>query len=439
MQFPGTDGDAIELSPQQQEKVKSSAGEPNTYVPSVQKKTMSQLAQESGTAGRRKDVRALDEETLNQWEMIDGAFHFRSAVIAANKDTEKGSTQQLSQEPLSQMLEEASQDINASEQKGGDEVVPEQESERAKELEHAMESCPLRDIAKMAEELPPVQYTIRSRPNDLTPQEKLALQQMAGAHGYPQRPENTIPFSRRIYRCGWEGCRATLNPNGVEKATRSHFRKMHKTHPRAIQITLDRHDGKQMSFLIPRGAKSVSEKPVVGQPKPAQSPIDPHQREKAEQPESPNPNAERLTLENYEGHLELDVIGTPERVVDGDEPEPQEQMPSEEGDGSTTTPRMTKVKNKKCSSKETENLPATAPLGHSESHQLDYLRVCPPNDPTSRTATVTEDETAAERLGPTEDVPHDRQPRQESGPDGTGVFLPPPPFSRIVGPCALVL
>ena len=133
-----------------------------------------------------------------------------------------------------------------------------EEAKKIKELEEKMITCPLRDIMGLGDELPPHQYRIAARQNDLTPQGKLSLQQMAGAHGFSQRPEYTIPFSRRIYRCGWEGCRATHNPNGVEKATRAHFKQMHKALSRAIQITLDRHDGKSMTFLIPRGTKPVA-------------------------------------------------------------------------------------------------------------------------------------------------------------------------------------
>ena len=316
---------------------------------------------------------------------------------------------------------EMSQGTKTSELQGQEQQIPQQEVSCMKKLESKMECCPLRDLDGLAKELPPQQFKISSRVNDLSPQEKRALQQIAGAHGYSQRPEYTIPFSRRIYRCGWEGCRATINPNGVEKATRSHFRKMHNTHPRAIQITLDRHDGKQMCFLIPRGAKCVVGKPKEKQPAMSRGALDPEHEEKEKEPETPKAKKDRATTEDYEGHMDLESIGTPEHGADEDEPKPGKPLDGEEGRLMAMDQHNTVMGEDDRASKTPKNLPTTMSDDRSELRQLEYLNNQLPRNPTEQAAGDEQDANAAEQLGPTEDVPQVRRPQRQSGPDGTRV------------------
>ena len=70
-----------------------------------------------------------------------------------------------------------------------------EEGERLEQLEEKIRTCQLRDRAELGKDMPPVQFRIVSRVNDPTQQEKLSLHQMAGARGYSQRPEYTIPVS----------------------------------------------------------------------------------------------------------------------------------------------------------------------------------------------------------------------------------------------------
>ena len=80
--------------------------------------------------------------------------------------------------------------------------------------------------------------------------EKLLLKGMVNKFGYSHKPEFVKPESQRIYRCGFPGCRETLNPNGIERNIRAHCRKAHSKVTGVIFVTVERHDGKSQFFQI---------------------------------------------------------------------------------------------------------------------------------------------------------------------------------------------
>ena len=111
------------------------------------------------------------------------------------------------------------------------------------------QTCPIKDIRTPTE--PQVmQITICSRRNDLSKTEKLALMAMENKFGFSHRPEYVRPESQRIYRCGFQRRRVTINPNGIERNVRAHLRKTHKGFAGTIMVTILRHDGKSQFFQV---------------------------------------------------------------------------------------------------------------------------------------------------------------------------------------------
>ena len=88
------------------------------------------------------------------------------------------------------------------------------------------ELCPIgRVIEGDQSEVTPIDMAIHAQPNIMKEQEKLHMAQLESQFGYTQRPDYCRGSARHIYRCSVPKCGLLLNPNGLERSIRGHFKK----------------------------------------------------------------------------------------------------------------------------------------------------------------------------------------------------------------------
>ena len=110
-----------------------------------------------------------------------------------------------------------------------------------------------------ASQEPPLEVMMCAQNNNLTEIEKIHLSRLGDRFAYSQKPEYCRPDARYIYRCGFGGCRATINPNGLERSVKAHYRKVHQPLPRAVNVTVHRKDKKIQLIHIPAPKKDARE------------------------------------------------------------------------------------------------------------------------------------------------------------------------------------
>ena len=226
------------------------------------------IPQEKATHKKWTDKGDRNMGTL--WEVIDGALCFRSGIAGQTPQD------QTSDRPCPDGLPGSSTDTplccpqtNPSQPTEQDPTGSHTEDTAQSEEGYSQPrflTCPLQDIQdkKTQSQVISLVHEINSQSNNLTDREKLCLREMRGQHRFSQKAEYTNPEARKLYRCGLDGCTATLNPNGIERAVRSHVKKFHKKPNTSYFITINKHDKSQIFVSI--GA--VKPKPTA-KPKPA--------------------------------------------------------------------------------------------------------------------------------------------------------------------------
>ena len=130
------------------------------------------------------------------------------------------------------------------------EQEPPETKERAGDIESRTRSTQHVTPMKTREPEQLLRMRIFARYSDLTPKEKMQLQQVKTDFGFPQVPEWVDPtapmISRRFIR------NSRLNSGGIERAVEAHLVKRHRSTERSVLITVERKSGKGIHCSIPR-------------------------------------------------------------------------------------------------------------------------------------------------------------------------------------------
>ena len=205
-----------------------------------------------GGAGYKKWVDKGCKNKESAWEIINNTLSFRTEAVRLATPTQTQQETHASGMPgsstdalqnLSQVVHGASTDHSSQE----DAPVTQNQSDSESEPQLFL-TCPLQDIQnkKTKSKVRSIIHEISSQKNDLSDREKLHLRKMKEQHRFSQKAEYTNPDAKKIYRCGLEGCTSPINPNGIERAVRSHIKKFHQDAHSTYFITINKHDKSQL-------------------------------------------------------------------------------------------------------------------------------------------------------------------------------------------------
>ena len=105
---------------------------------------------------------------------------------------------------------------------------------------------------------------LRTRPNNMTPQEVALMNTTMRDHGYAHRANFCRPKTPQIYRRDYKSCRGILNPQCVERSTRAHFARKRQEMEDPLFVTIEKRGFAEGRFtLLPEKKPKVRGKSQI--------------------------------------------------------------------------------------------------------------------------------------------------------------------------------
>ena len=200
--------------------------------------SLEQLAQDAPqSTSERAPARKCVSDAAN-WETIDGTYQYRSHVIDRMEP-------QMSEDAM-EVDEETDPPQSLPVASIAAEPVMREPSQHS---DHSVMPIGTLQAERDSMEMPTRHLCIPAQKNNLTPAERVVLEQKRGQHGYTQCSEYTNPKAGFIYRCCL--CNSPINTNGLERAIKSHMKKLHGSICEALSIRVIRPDWRELQVDIP--------------------------------------------------------------------------------------------------------------------------------------------------------------------------------------------
>ena len=207
----------------------------------------SKLTKKGGDKDERKG-----ETPLGSWELIDGSFKYRPGIVAGapRQEWQEGDTEEVLTPPVQESCENDSQ--SRPDYRGSTASTGAGPSEPNLSQGYTNpETCPIGAFAtEETDNLMNIEITVQS--NNMSEKERLCMTRMESLFGYSQSPDYCKSNARYIYRCSYPKCGKIINPNGLERGLRAHFRKDHGSIAHSVQIKVNKSDKRVLWARIPR-------------------------------------------------------------------------------------------------------------------------------------------------------------------------------------------
>ena len=211
---------------------------------------------EIGTAplkGRQTPrTRPNEDSSLTDWELIDGVYRHRPEAIRDGMGGPTGQDHE-GEEPQCEAQDQGMQSRGEGSQMEDTQTKPgSSQTLSTTEIHTGLnpETCPVGALLCNDGEIQPLEVVIRSRTNNMSEQEKLAMTRLESMFGYSHRASYCKATARYVYRCGVPGCGVLINPNPLEKSVRCHFNQHHGRIRQPINITIYKSNNKVSQFCI---------------------------------------------------------------------------------------------------------------------------------------------------------------------------------------------